>query len=151
VCGIAGFQGGYSAGLLERMTAAVAHRGPDGCGTLLLEGDGAAAPTGLGHRRLSIIDPSTQGRQPMAAPCPRCRSAGVAELALTYNGEVYNFAELRHGLRAQGHVFHSGTDTEVLLHLYAEVGLAMPERLNGIFAFALRDETARARRPMSSP
>jgi asparagine synthase (glutamine-hydrolysing) len=145
VCGIAGFQGSYSAGLLARMTAAVAHRGPDGCGTLLLEGDGAAAPTGLGHRRLSIIDPSEQGRQPMAAPCPRCRSAGVAELALTYNGEVYNFAELRHGLRAQGHVFHSGTDSEVLLHLYGEVGLAMPERLNGIFAFALRDGRAAGR------
>ena len=145
MCGIAGFQGGFSAGLLERMTAAVAHRGPDGCGTLLLEGEGGAAPTGLGHRRLSIIDLSAQGRQPMAAPCPACGSAGHADLALTYNGEVYNFAELRAGLRARGHVFHSGTDSEVLLHLYAEAGLAMPERLNGIFAFALRDGRAAGR------
>jgi asparagine synthase (glutamine-hydrolysing) len=145
MCGIAGFQGDYSAGLLERMTAAVAHRGPDGCGTLLLPGEGGAAPTGLGHRRLSIIDLSERGRQPMAAPCPRCGSAGAADLALTYNGEVYNFAELRRELRAQGHRFHSGTDTEVLLHLYAEAGLAMPERLNGIFAFALRDGRAAGR------
>jgi asparagine synthase (glutamine-hydrolysing) len=127
------------------MTAALAHRGPDGCGTLLLEGEGGAAPTGLGHRRLSIIDLSEQGRQPMAAPCPRCGSAGHADLALTYNGEVYNFAGLRRELSAQGHVFHSGTDSEVLLHLYAEAGLAMPERLNGIFAFALRDGRAAGR------
>jgi asparagine synthase (glutamine-hydrolysing) len=97
------------------------------------------APTALGHRRLSIIDLSACGAQPMGAPCAACGSTGVEQLALTYNGEIYNFAELRRELEAQGHAFHSRTDTEVLLHLYARDGLRMVERLNGIFAFALYD------------
>ncbi len=145
MCGIAGYQGNFPEGLLERMTGTVSHRGPDGAGTLLLEGGEGRVDTGLGHRRLSIIDLSAQGAQPMAAPCTRCGSAGVQGLVLTYNGEIYNFPALRTELRARGHAFHSGTDSEVLLHLYAEMGPAMLSRLNGIFAFALRDGRANGR------
>ncbi|HVG43826.1 MAG TPA: asparagine synthase (glutamine-hydrolyzing) [Longimicrobium sp.] len=137
MCGIAGFQGRFDAGLLAAMTQAVAHRGPDGAGTLLLEG--GPCPVGLGHRRLSIIDLSEAGAQPMAAPCRRCGSGGPADLVLTYNGEIYNFAELRAELVGRGHAFHSATDSEVLLHLYAEEGPRMLGRLNGIFAFAIYD------------
>lgn len=139
MCGIAGYQGHFAEGLLERMSCSLAHRGPDGAGTLILEGGGGRADTGFGHRRLSIIDLSANGAQPMSARCPRCGSTGPQGLVLTYNGEIYNFPELRAELKARGHAFHSGTDSEVLLHLYAEHGPEMVSRLNGIFAFALRD------------
>jgi len=144
MCGIAGFQGDFGPELLARMTAALAHRGPDGEGRALLPGFGARA-VGLGHRRLSIIDLSPEGAQPMTAQCPRCGCGSLHDLALTYNGEIYNFAGLREGLRARGHVFHSGTDSEVLLHLYADEGVEMLSRLNGIFAFALYDGRERGR------
>ena len=137
MCGIAGFQGTFPADLLGRMTQAIAHRGPDGEGTCAL-GHGRAA-TGLGHRRLAIIDLSAEGHQPMTVDCPACGAHGLADLVLTYNGEVYNYRELRAELAARGHAFHSATDSEVLLHLYAEQGTRMLARLNGIFAFALRD------------
>jgi asparagine synthase (glutamine-hydrolysing) len=137
MCGIAGFQGGFPAGLLDGMSAAVAHRGPDDAGTVLLER--GRTPVGLAHRRLAIIDLSCEGRQPMTVRCPRCRSTGLDDLALSYNGEIYNFPELRAELEGAGHVFHSGTDSEVLLHLYGEHGTRMLERLNGMFAFALVD------------
>jgi asparagine synthase (glutamine-hydrolysing) len=75
----------------------------------------------------------------MAARCPRCRSNSVGDLALVFNGEIYNYLELRRELEAKGHIFHSRTDSEVLLHLYAEHGTDMLQRLNGIFAFAIRD------------
>jgi asparagine synthase (glutamine-hydrolysing) len=137
MCGIAGFQGTFEPGLLERMTGRVAHRGPDGQGGALLEGGGGTA-VGLGHRRLAIIDLSDEGCQPMGVRCTRCE-AEQGRLVLAYNGEVYNFAELRAELEGRGHAFRSRTDSEVLLHLYAEHGTAMVERLNGIFAFALYD------------
>jgi asparagine synthase (glutamine-hydrolysing) len=144
MCGIAGYQGRFGAGLLEAMVEAVAHRGPDGAGTLLHpERDGCS--TGLGHRRLSIIDLSAEGSQPMTVRCACCGADGLGDLALTYNGELYNYRELRRELEARGHRFHSGTDTEVLLHLYAEQGVEMLPRLNGIFAFALRDGRAGGR------
>lgn len=137
MCGIVGFQGTFSAELLEAMTSTVAHRGPDGAGSCMLRVAGQPA-TGLGHRRLSIIDLSSCGAQPMAA---RPDAAGGMHTGLTiiYNGEIYNFRELRAELEADGHVFFSRTDSEVLLHLYEREGLAMLERLNGIFAFALHD------------
>jgi asparagine synthase (glutamine-hydrolysing) len=144
MCGIAGYQGRFGRGLLESMGEAVAHRGPDGAGTARLD-EGGGVETGLAHRRLSIIDLSDEGRQPMSVSCPRCGADGLHDLALTYNGEIYNFRELRRELEGRGHVFHSGTDSEVLLHLYAEEGASMLPRLNGIFAFALRDGRAAGR------
>ena len=109
------------------MTQSVAHRGPDGEGTFV--GEGVA----LGHRRLSIIDLSSAGSQPM--------SFGSATVA--YNGEAYNFVQLRTELEGLGHSFNGHSDTEVLLHAYAAWGLAGLERLEGIFAFALWDSARR--------
>ncbi|MBX6330724.1 MAG: asparagine synthase (glutamine-hydrolyzing) [Gemmatimonadaceae bacterium] len=138
MCGIAGFQGAFPPELLARMSRAVAHRGPDGDGHVFLGRD-ANVPVGLAHRRLAIIDLSADGRQPMTARCPRCRSTSLDDLALIYNGELYEYRALRAELEAKGHRFHSQTDSEVLLHLYTEYGTAMLERLNGIFAFAIYD------------
>lgn len=145
MCGIAGFQGDFEATLLARMTRVVSHRGPDGEGMLYIEDPIDRQTVGLGHRRLSIIDLSDQGCQPMSVGCASCGSAAPGDLVLVYNGEIYNYRELRSELEARGHRFHSGTDSEVLLHLYAESGLGMVERLNGIFAFALYDGRERGR------
>jgi asparagine synthase (glutamine-hydrolysing) len=150
VCGIAGFQGGFGAHLLAAMGEAVAHRGPDGEGRVLLHPGGDRPPVGLAHRRLSIIDLSAEGRQPMEVPCARCRSHG-GDLVLVYNGEIYNFRELRAEMEARGHRFRSRTDSEVLLHLYAEAGLEMLPRLNGIFAFAIYDARESGRPPGVEP
>lgn len=139
MCGIAGYQGKYAPDLLHRMSEAVAHRGPDGNGAALLATPYAGITTGLAHRRLSIIDLSQNGKQPMTVRCPRCGASSMQDLALTYNGELYNFRELRSTLQSQGHVFHSQADSEVLIHLYAEHGVDMLPKLNGIFAFALHD------------
>ncbi|MFN8615238.1 MAG: asparagine synthase (glutamine-hydrolyzing) [Vampirovibrionales bacterium] len=115
---------------LRRMTDAIAHRGPDGEGFYL---DGGV---GLGHRRLAIIDLSPAGHQPMIyAP------EGQAEqpYVLCYNGEIYNFQQLRLELEALGHQFRSRTDSEVVLHAYAQWGKECVKRFNGMFAFALWD------------
>lgn len=143
MCGIVGFQGSFGPDLLCAMTAAVAHRGPDGQGTMVLNGDNGMA-TGLGHRRLSIIDLSACGAQPM---CSAADAGGGMQtgLSLVFNGEIYNFGELRSELEAAGHVFRSQTDSEVLLHLYERDGLQMVDRLNGIFAFAIHDARAAGR------
>jgi len=129
MCGIAGIVhidgSPASPVLLRRMTDRIAHRGPDGEGQLV---DG---PLGLGHRRLAIIDLSDAGRQPMATPDGR--------YLLSYNGEVYNFQSLRAELQSRGHVFHSRTDSEVVLAAWAEWGPASFDRLNGMFAFAVWD------------
>jgi asparagine synthase (glutamine-hydrolysing) len=115
--------------LLRRMMNAVAHRGPDGEGLYI---DGSA---GLGHRRLAIIDLSAAGHQPMATPDGR--------YVLSYNGEIYNFQELRTELEASGYRFRSRTDTEVVLYALAAWGKSAVPRFNGIFAFALWDRTER--------
>jgi asparagine synthase (glutamine-hydrolysing) len=117
--------------LLDRMTDSMAHRGPDDRGTWQ---DGTAA---LGHRRLSVIDLSRAGRQPMANE--------DGSVHIVYNGEVYNFRELeeRYDLRGKGHVFRSRTDTEVLLHLYEELGVGMVQELNGMFALGIWDARRR--------
>src|SRR4051794_40583839 len=107
------------------MTDAIAHRGPDGEGRYV---DGAV---GLGNRRLAIIDLSAAGAQPMTSE--------DGQVVVTYNGEIYNFRELRGELERHGHVFSSHTDTEVLVHGYEQWGPAVVERLNGMFAFALWD------------
>ncbi|MEI8394548.1 MAG: asparagine synthase (glutamine-hydrolyzing) [Rhodospirillaceae bacterium] len=129
MCGIAGILNldgaPASAVELQRMTASIAHRGPDG------EGHWCEGPVGLGHRRLAILDLSPAGHQPMQSPNGR--------FILTYNGEVYNFELLRSELEAKGHQFNSRSDTEVLLHLLAEYGPEVLPRLNGMFAFALWD------------
>jgi asparagine synthase (glutamine-hydrolysing) len=131
VCGIFGIvarRGAVDPALLDRGTDAVAHRGPDGRGTLV------RGNVGLGHRRLSILDTSAAGAQPM-------RHAS-APLFLVFNGEIYNYLELRVELAAAGHVFHTGTDTEVVLAAYQAWGRRCVERFNGMWAFALLDETA---------
>lgn len=109
----------------------MAHRGPDDQGEAFFDG----GRLGLGHCRLSILDLSPAGHQPMATPDERYQ--------IVFNGEVYNFAELRAGLEAKGVRFRSGTDTEVLLHLYAHDGPKMVEKLRGMFAFALFDTQER--------
>jgi asparagine synthase (glutamine-hydrolysing) len=114
-----------AAAITRRMTEAIVHRGPDDGG---LEQHGRVS---MGFRRLSILDLSPAGHQPMLSP------DGV--LAIVFNGEIYNFIELRDELRARGHVFRSTGDTEVLLHAYMEWGPACVERLNGMWAFAIHD------------
>ena len=111
------------------MTAAIAHRGPDGDGVFVEAG------VGLGHRRLSIIDLTNAGSQPMATADDR--------FVITYNGELYNFQELRRELEERGHSFRSRSDTEVLLVAWAEWGPAVLSRFNGMFAFAVWDNKER--------
>lgn len=111
--------------LLGRMLRTLHHRGPDGTGEY------RSGPVGLGHRRLSIID-LDMGAQPM--------SNEDGTVWVVYNGEIYNFQELRKELVAKGHVFKSHSDTEVIVHLYEELGESCVGRLRGMFAFALWDE-----------
>lgn len=145
MCGIAGFQGDFDPRLHERMGECIAHRGPDSEGARLFTAGDPRRTVGLAFRRLAIIDLSEQGRQPMESRCTRCVATGYGELVLVFNGEIYNHPALRRELEGRGHVFHSHTDSEVLLHLYAAEGPAMLERLNGIFAFAIYDGRARGR------
>jgi asparagine synthase (glutamine-hydrolysing) len=145
MCGIAGFQGAFTAAQLRAMTDCLAHRGPDGQGTVLFDARADLPPAGLGHRRLAIIDLSADGAQPMTVACEACGSHTHEDLSLVFNGEIYNFRELRDELAAAGHRFTSHSDTEVLLHLYAAEGLDFLPRLNGIFALALRDGRERGR------
>ncbi|HYP49208.1 MAG TPA: asparagine synthase (glutamine-hydrolyzing), partial [Thermoleophilaceae bacterium] len=112
------------------MARSMAHRGPDGEGVKVFGDSGA----GLGHRRLAIIDPTPAGAQPMSF---------ANRWWITYNGEQYNFRELRSELEAKGERFSTNCDTEVLLRMFALHGPAMLERLNGIFAFAIWDERER--------
>lgn len=143
MCGIVGFQGTFPPELIGAMSDAVAHRGPDGDGAVLLQGEGLA-PTGLGHRRLAIIDLSSAGIQPMTV-APDEGGGMQSGLTLIYNGEIYNYRELRAELIQSGHRFTTATDSEVVLHLYERDGLAMLDRLNGIFAFAIHDARPQGR------
>ena len=133
MCGVAGhFAYGRDApptdpSALERVADAMASRGPDGSGAWR-SGDGRVA---FAHRRLAIIDLSASGAQPMASADGR--------YVITYNGEIYNFRDLRRELEAEGRVFVSQSDTEVLLHLYDRDGENMVERLRGMYAFAIWD------------
>lgn len=133
MCGIAGLiqlnGDGVSPVVLKRMTDAIAHRGPDG------EGQWIERNVGLGHRRLAIIDLSPLGQQPMISADHR--------YVLSYNGEIYNFRELRAELEAAGYAFHSKTDTEVVLNALAHWGVAALERFNGMFAIAFWDRKER--------
>jgi asparagine synthase (glutamine-hydrolysing) len=109
------------------MSAVIRHRGPDDADVLYLPSEGV----GLAHRRLSIIDLSPAGRQPMWD--------ATRTVSIIFNGEIYNYRELRQELERERFVFQSGTDTEVILNLYLRDGVEMLPRLNGIFAFALWD------------
>lgn len=131
MCGIAGIvqRGGGAAQVVGAMLDAMVHRGPDDSGLSTFGGQGLDIC--LGHRRLSIIDLSVNGHQPM-----RDRE-GV--LTITYNGEIYNYVELRAELQALGSSFHSRSDTEVILEAYRVWGSDCLSRLNGMFAFALYD------------
>ena len=114
------------------MAGTLDHRGPDDAGRWV----DAAAGVALGHRRLSIIDLSAAGHQPMTSACGR--------FVITYNGEIYNYRELRQILEPRGHRFRGHSDTEVLLAAIAEWGIeeTLP-RLHGMFAFAFWDRSAR--------
>lgn len=127
MCGIIGYSGRFEPAALEQGLAVIRHRGPDDAGTFF----DAAAGVGLGHARLSIIDLSPLGHQPMAA------LDGAVQVV--FNGEIYNHRELRRELEAKGHAFYGHSDTEVLLHLYLEEGESFLARLNGIFALAIFD------------
>src|SRR5262249_36539187 len=131
MCGIVGvvdYEGHYSPAELQGLTRAMrdtmTHRGPDDAG-LWSSPDGRVC---LGHRRLSIIDLRPEGRQPMLNE--------DAQVAVTFNGEIYNFQPLRRELEEQGHRFASRTDTEVLCHLMEDDPETAISRLSGMFAFA---------------
>jgi asparagine synthase (glutamine-hydrolysing) len=131
MCGIAGLIGNrqVNASALYGMVAVQSHRGPDGDG-FWFAADGRVA---LGHRRLAILDLSDKGRQPMAD------SSG--QFIITFNGEIYNYLEIREELRQLGHYFCSDSDTEVILEAYKEWNEACLDRFNGMFAFALYDQS----------
>ena len=137
MCGISGlFEFGSSDGrvderIVTRMRDTLTHRGPDDAG-LWVSPD---RRVGFGHRRLSIIDLTPAGRQPMT------NEDGT--VWITFNGEIYNHLELRAGLEKRGHVYRSRTDTETLLHLYEEEGPGMVQRIEGDFAFAIWDMKAK--------
>src|SRR3989338_8022250 len=117
MCGITGFNWGDK-DLLNTMTNSLSHRGPDGHGYYIDKN------ISLGHRRLSIIDLSERGKQPM--------SNEEGDIWITFNGEIYNFKELRPELEAKGHKFKSDTDTEVIIHAYEEYGYDCLNKLNGM-------------------
>lgn len=130
MCGIVGFldfSGEMDEGLLQRMVTSLDHRGPDDRGILLDRSN--AAGIGLGHARLSILDLTESGRQPMV----------FGYLSIVFNGEIYNFRELRTELEKTGHIFKTRTDTEVILHAFLEWGIDCVQRFIGMFAFCLHD------------
>lgn len=128
MCGIAGFTW-RDERLIQLVSSVLFHRGPDQSGNYCDDS------VSLGHRRLSIIDLSDHGRQPM--------SNEDGTIWITYNGEIYNFQELRARLEGKGHIFQSRTDTEVIVHAYEEYGRECVQWLNGMFAFALWDRRRR--------
>lgn len=130
IAGIASIAGQPEVESLEAMTAALAHRGPDGAGVW---SDGTC---GLGHRRLAIIDLSEAGRQPMPND--------DESILVTFNGEIYNFHELRDQLERDGRPFRTRTDTEVIIRAYERWGKDAVRRLRGMFAFAIWDRRKRA-------
>ena len=132
ICGILEFQENKPVNFdkLVQMRDSMFHRGPDDAGAYVGEN------IGLGHRRLSIIDLSEHGRQPMSAVEER--------YWMVFNGEIYNYQSLREDLKKKGHQFHTGTDSEVLLALYIAEGPSMLNKLNGMFAFAIWDKQERS-------
>jgi asparagine synthase (glutamine-hydrolysing) len=130
MCGICGVVGKADEQLIKNMLARIAHRGPDDEGVYIAK-TSTQDRVGLGHRRLSIIDLSPAGHEPMPDASGR--------IWLTYNGEIYNFKELRQELESLGHHFKSNTDAEVIIYAYLEWGRECLTRFNGMFAFAIWD------------
>ena len=126
MCGITGFNW-KDAKLIKKMCDAIKHRGPDD------EGAHVDDTVSLGHRRLSILDLSEKGHQPMYSE--------DGNLVLVYNGEIYNFLEIKEELISKGHHFRSRTDTEVILHCYQEYGTDCVRHFNGMWAFCIYDKT----------
>ena len=149
ICGEIDFSKGVESETIQRMCGALAHRGPDDEGMVFVKGDNyievkrndklPVNETGfqiaLGHRRLSIIDLSEAAHQPM------CNEDGA--IWIVYNGEIYNFQELRKELENRSHLFKSRSDTEVILHAYEEWGTECLRRFRGMFAFAIWDSNLR--------
>jgi asparagine synthase (glutamine-hydrolysing) len=127
MCGIAGIINGGNAQLLERMSDIIAHRGPDDAGLKWF----AESSSGLAQRRLSIIDLSPAGHQPMPNE--------IGDLWIVFNGEIYNYKEIGEELSSQGVRFRSHSDTEILLAAYQQWGEDCLQKLNGMFAFAIYD------------
>ena len=135
MCGIVGIlaiKGSVDPGLLERATCSLAHRGPDDSGTVIIQ-ENVPEPLeiGFGNRRLAILDLSSLGRQPMQDP--------ETGNWIAYNGEIYNFEEIREALERQGDRFRSHSDTEILLRAYGRWGEGCLPKLRGMFAFAIWD------------
>lgn len=131
MCGISGFADfskKTGRAVLEQMTRTLAHRGPDGEGYGIYES--SAVTIGLGHRRLSIIDLTAAGSQPQT----------FGSLHITFNGEIYNYATIKKQLEEKGHQFHSHSDTEVILHAYAEWGSDALKHFIGMFALVIYDQ-----------
>jgi len=131
MCGIAGFIDFHKKSTksnIQSMIEPLNHRGPDGEGVSLFKSKNAII--GFGHKRLSIIDLSQAGKQPMA----------LNHLHITYNGEIYNYQEIKNELLELGHHFNGESDTEMILHAYSEWGIKAVERFIGMFAIALFDE-----------
>ena len=131
VCGIFGFVGTFGMASLDAMATALAHRGPDDRGLHINESQGI----GLGQTRLAIIDLTSTGHQPMAD--------ARARFFVVFNGEIYNYRELRAELEREGVNFRGHSDTEVMLEWYARLGPAVLDKLNGIFALAIWDQERR--------
>jgi asparagine synthase (glutamine-hydrolysing) len=130
MCGITGFidlKKTSSEGILEKMTTTLHHRGPDGSGTVLLNSE--FGQVGFGHRRLAIIDLTETGRQPMQ----------FNHLWICFNGEIYNYAEIKSELSLLGHTFIGSSDTEMILHAYAQWGKNCLEKFIGMFAIVIYD------------
>src|SRR5437868_12668074 len=132
LCGVVAFGRPAERRAVETMLDALAHRGPDGRGVFVDDESGVC----LGHLRLAIIDLSEAGLEPFAS------TDGAQQLV--FNGEIYNYLELREELRAKGHRFRSQTDTEVILAAYREWGDRCVERFNGMWAFAIWDSAQQA-------
>lgn len=131
MCGISGFVDYNKKSditILQKMNCRLQHRGPDGEGYGIFQSD--LATVGLGHRRLSIIDLSEGGSQPQA----------YKSLHITFNGEIYNYTEIKKQLIDKGHLFHSHSDTEVILHSYEEWGSQALQQFIGMFSFVIYDE-----------
>lgn len=131
VVGVLGLDDSLTTEVLRRMSAAVAHRGPDDAGEEIVRS--ASGVVGLGHRRLAILDLSSLGHQPM--------KEAITGNWISYNGEIYNLNDLRSELEGYGYKFRSRTDTEVVLAAYGKWGLEAFGRLRGMFAFSLWDES----------
>lgn len=136
MCGICGKigAGGVDEPLLKKMASTLVHRGPDDEGVFVKKYSNGLS-VGLGHRRLSVIDLTQHARQPM--------SNEDGTVWIVYNGEIYNFPELRRMLISKGHNFRSRSDTETIIHLYEEHGIDCLHHLRGMFAFAIWDERKR--------